>query len=404
MNRRQDTCADAEGAARRRATACKAGAAVVAAGVLLAAAGCSRTDHRIPDAAPAMPRELYQPYVGGTSQPEGLMERPAYRINIGDVLEIIYHVKNVPTPGGYRIKIEDVINIEFPWQEKFNQQRTVQGDGKIRALLVGDISAAGMTAKEIEDQLKAAYSVHIKDPEILVTVAAANVKIAELKKAITTAPRGQSRLVPVKSDGTIDLPYVGELMAAGRTVREVKSWLDRMYIENDLEEVEVTVQMLEFAPRRIYVMGEVLQPGMIESNLPITLVQSIVTAGGPNVRADQAKILVIRRDLLPLPQAVVVDLASLLSGWQAGPEGRLPDGSAWRHDFYMANGDIVYIPPTDLAKATDWIDQVFTRGIRSVFPYSGNVGVNFGYELRNAPVTVKNRSIGPPNVSTQVGP
>jgi len=369
------------------------------------ASGCSRTNHSIPDAPPAMPRELYQPYVGGTSQPEGLMERPPYRISIGDTLEIIYHVKNVPTPGGYKIKIEDVVKIEFPWFEKFNQERTVQSDGKIRCLLVGDIAAAGLTAQEIEDLLKKAYGdAAIKAPDITVTVAAANVKIAELKKAITTAPRGQSRLIPVKSDGTIDLPYVGEIMAAGRTVKEVKATLDAMYIENDLEEVEVTVQMLEFAPRRIYVMGEVLQPGMIQSDLPMTLVQAIIAAGGPNVRAEKKKILVVRRDLLPLPQAVVVDLDDLLEGQTPGPEGRLPDGSRWRYDFYMANGDVVYIPPTELAKATDWIDQVFTRGIRSVFPYSGNVGLNFGYEIRQAPVTVKNRQYGPPNINANLVP
>ena len=38
-----------------------------------------------------------------------------------------------------------------------------------------------------------------------------------------------------------------------------------------------------------------------------------------------------------------------------------------------------------LARATDWIDQVFTRGIRSVVPYSA--GLNFGYEIRSARTT-----------------
>jgi hypothetical protein len=52
--------------------------------------GCSRTDHKIPDAAPPEPPELYQPVSPKTALPEQLIERPAYRLTVGDVLEVIY--------------------------------------------------------------------------------------------------------------------------------------------------------------------------------------------------------------------------------------------------------------------------------------------------------------------------
>jgi polysaccharide export outer membrane protein len=376
-------------------------------GVLVAvvtATGCSRNCHHIPDVAPFQPPELYQPFVGGTGLPEQLVSRPPYRLAPGDVLEIIYQVKNVPSETPYELKIEDVIQIAFPYQNQFNQRLTVAGDGNIRCLLVGQIRAAGRTASDLEDQIRHAYARHLRDPELTVVVEAANVKIVELKKAITTAPRGQSRLVPIKPDGTIDLPYIGEVLVAGKTVNEAKRLLDARYAEEDLAEVEVTVQTLEFAPKRIYVMGEVLWPGGFESVAPITLLQALIHRGGPTPRSLRSKIMLLRRQYLPIPQAIVFDLETLLHATKATDFGDVPDASRYRYDTYLADGDIIYVPPTALAVANDWIDQVFTRGIRAVFPYNGYVGVNFGYQMYNAPSSFRSKNEDQPFMNSPVTP
>src|ERR1043166_4268410 len=362
---------------------------IAAAVIVSSLSGCSRSHHFIPDSAPPEPAALYQPISHVTGLPEMLVDRPPYRLAPGDVLEIIYQVKNIVSETPYELKIEDVISVKFPYQERFDQKLSVQGDGTIRCLLIGQVRAAGRTAGDLEEQLRHAYGRYMKDPELTVVAEAPNQKITELKKAITTAPRGQSRLVPIKPDGTIDLPYVGEVLVAGKTVNQAKRLLDKLYAENDLQEVEVTVQTLEFAPKRVYVMGEVYSPGMIESVPPMTLVQAIIRCGGPNGRAERSKILLVRRQFLPLPQAVVFDINQVLDASSASPNGRGPNGSAFRWDMYLADGDVIYVAPTTLAQTTDWIDQVFTRGIRSVFPYSGVVGMNFGYEIYNAPTSIK---------------
>lgn len=366
--------------------------------------GCARSGQGIPDVAPIERQELYQPFVGGTGQQENLVNRAPYRLVPGDVLEIIYQVRNVVTDSPYELKIEDIIKIAFPYQQNFEQAVTVQGDGNIRCLLLGQVRAAGRTAGDLEDELRQSYGRYIRDPELTVVVEAANVKISELKKAITTAPRGQSRLVPVKPDGTIDLPYIGEALVAGKTVNQAKRLLDARYAEEDLQEIEVTVQTLEFAARRVYVMGEVQRPGMVAAAAPMTLAQAIVHQGGPNPRADRSRILLVRRKWQPVPQALVFDMESLLSAQMPSEFGRVPHGSFWRYDVYLEDGDIIWVPPTALAVANDWIDQFFTRGIRAVLPYSGNVGLNFGYEIHNATVPVETRQVGPPNVNAQFGP
>lgn len=367
-------------------------------------AGCSRTDHRIPDAAPAGPRELYQPFAAAQGLPEQLIDRQPYRLHPGDVLEVIYQVKNVTSDTPYQLKIEDIIRISFPYQERFDQELTVQADGTIRCLLVGRVRAESLSAGELEEQLRRAYGRYIREPEMTVVVEAANVKIVELKKAITTAPRGQSRLIPIKPDGTIDLPYIGEVHVSGLTVAQAKHVLDDLYVQNDLNEVEVTVQTLNFASKKIFVMGEVLTPGMIETTGNLTLAQAVTQMGGPTYRAEKSKILLVRRKWLPLPQAIVVDLNALFETQVPSEFGLVPNGGMFRHDPYLADGDIVYVPASDLAKSADWIDLVFTKGIRSVFPYSGVVGLNFGYDLHNAESAIKTRTIGPPQINSQFGP
>ena len=376
----------------------------MAIGMLVAAGACSRTDHEIPDAVPVEPPEFYQPAEVATGVPEQLIDRPPYRLNIADVLEIIYQVKNIVSEKPYQLKIEDIIQIHFPYQERLNQKLTVQADGYVHCLLIGRMRAEGLSASDLEEQLRRAYARYIKDPELTVVVEAANVKIVELKKAITTAPRGQSRLVPIKPDGTIDLPYVGQASVAGKTVHQAKQMLDEMYAQNDLREIEVTVQLLELAPKKFYVMGEVWSPGLQESTSQTTLMQAIIRAGGPNARADTSKILLVRRQHLPLPEAVVFDMGALLSATKASPFGRVPNGSEFRYDMYLADEDVIYVPPTGLAVADDWIVQVFARGVQKIFPFTGILGMNFGYQIYNAPNTVKTKTLDRPAINTQIGP
>lgn len=121
---------------------------------LLLSQGCSRTNDHIPDVSPIEKQELYQPFVGGTGLPEQMLDRLPYRLMPSDVLEIIYQVRNIVTDKPYDLKIEDVIRIKFPYQDRFDQKLTVQGDGNIRCLMLGQVRAAGRTAGDLEEQLR----------------------------------------------------------------------------------------------------------------------------------------------------------------------------------------------------------------------------------------------------------
>jgi len=321
-------------------------------------------------------------------------------LNINDQLEIIFHVKHLTTDE-YRFHTEDIIDIKFPYYPKYDQTITINPDGKIRLLLIGEVETyedvetpkgmekRGRTVADVERELKRRYGKYFKDADLTVSFKAANIKIEELKKAITTAPRGQSRLMPVKPDGNITLPFIGDMRAFGKTIEELRADLNKAYEDIGIPELEVTAQILSVAPRKIYVMGEVYRPGVLEVDNMITLTQAIAMVGGKNTRADASKVLVVRRKNMAVPEGVVVDVERMLTASVTTKgSGGMPfaDSKAWSQDFWLDDYDVVYVPPSGLTNANDWIEKVFTRGLYSTIPFMTTL--NFGYQIRNAPTTV----------------
>lgn len=81
----------------------------------------------------------------------------------------ISSITNMPTEsiilhGG------DTIQITFPGAPNLNAQRTIRPDGKIDMQLVGEVTAAGLTPKELEKKLIDLYSDKILEKEINVVV------------------------------------------------------------------------------------------------------------------------------------------------------------------------------------------------------------------------------------------
>jgi polysaccharide export outer membrane protein len=211
--------------------------------------------------------------------------------------------------------------------------------------------------------------------------------------------------MPVNQDGTVDLPFIGSVMGFGKTIAELRHDINQAYIEADLEEIDVTVQMNHWAPHKMFVFGEVLAPGMITTKTPISIIQAVAAAGGPTPRADQRKVLLIRRKGVPVPQGAMVDLEHLMTAKTSTEHGLLPDFSQFRHDIWMQDMDIVYVPKSGLASFNDWVDQVFTKGIRSIVPYNFSTNLNFGYELHSETSRFKDVSgARAPNVNIGLGP
>ena len=102
-----------------------------------------------------------------------------------------------------------------------------------------------------------------------------------------------SRTVPVRPDGFISLPLLGEVEAAGRTPAELAKLIGEK-LKPFVQEPNVAVIVREVNSARVYVTGEVARPGAYPLRGRISVLQAIALAGGFSDFADKDGIVVIR--------------------------------------------------------------------------------------------------------------
>ena len=101
--------------------------------------------------------------------------------------------------------------------------------------------------------------------------------------------------VTVMSDGRITFPLIGDVMAMGRTVTELKNDITEK-LKNYVSNPEVTVIVRESRSRPIYVIGMVNQPGTYQLESDMTVLQALSVAGGFTEWADKKYIMIVRRE------------------------------------------------------------------------------------------------------------
>lgn len=101
--------------------------------------------------------------------------------------------------------------------------------------------------------------------------------------------------VTVRSDGLISLPLLNDVKAAGLTpdqLREEVVKVSQKFITNP----SVVVIVREIRSRRVFITGEINQPGAFPINGPMTVLQLLSLAGGTKEFADKTAIVILRGD------------------------------------------------------------------------------------------------------------
>lgn len=104
-----------------------------------------------------------------------------------------------------------------------------------------------------------------------------------------------SRTVPVRMDGHISLPLIDEVQAAGLTPLQLKGVLIEK-LKKFIDEPNVSVIVMEANSHKVYVSGQVRNPGVYRLRSETTILQIIPMAGGFTEWANQKKILLIRKE------------------------------------------------------------------------------------------------------------
>jgi polysaccharide export outer membrane protein len=104
-----------------------------------------------------------------------------------------------------------------------------------------------------------------------------------------------SRTVPVRRDGIISLPLVDEIKAEGLTPLQLKEILAQRFKEF-IGNPNITVMVMEANSFKVYLSGQIRNPGVYRLRSETSLLQIISMAGGFTDWANQKKILIIRKE------------------------------------------------------------------------------------------------------------
>ena len=141
--------------------------------------------------------------------------------------------------------------------------------------------------------------------------------------------------IPVRPDGRISFPLIGDVVAVDRTTGEIQAEITER-LAQFLVEPKVNVLVREYRSQQYTIIGQVVKPGTFELNTSLSLTQALARSGG----LQQGQFHATSVELADLSHAFIsrkgrmlpVDFVALFSG------GDL------RYDIPLRSGDYIYIP------------------------------------------------------------
>ncbi|PSQ97772.1 MAG: sugar ABC transporter substrate-binding protein [Bacteroidetes bacterium SW_9_63_38] len=141
--------------------------------------------------------------------------------------------------------------------------------------------------------------------------------------------------LPVDREGRVTVPNVGQFTVAGKRLdtlrQEMKTWLSRSYsgLTSEPQTVFMDLTLTRIQPSRVFVLGEVPQPGGYTVSSYATVFNALYSVGGPLKRGSLRNIRVIRDGEV----VSTVDLYDYLM------EGYSPNS------VQLQSNDYVFVPP-----------------------------------------------------------
>lgn len=158
-----------------------------------------------------------------------------------------------------------------------------------------------------------------------------------------------SKKVQIDPYGKFMYPLIGEINANGISVLRL-SEIIKEGLSNYLVDPNITVSIVSIKSQKVYVVGEVIRPGVFSMDTPMSAIEAISQAGGFTLDAKDESVIVIRgnRDT---PQLIKLDLEDALKGID------------FAQNIQLKGGDIVYVPPTFIADVSRF--SVYLKNILS---------------------------------------
>lgn len=165
----------------------------------------------------------------------------------------------------------------------------------------------------------------------------------ELDIVVHTAPE-LNRTVTIGPDGRFRMPYTGPIHATARTVDEVRESV-QLAMARELKNPDLDVLLVGTASQRIFVGGDVANPGLFEMPGLIDPLQAVIMAGGATDQGRKSSVILMRRMPGGEVKSAVLDLKAGL---------RDPGAADWGP---LRRFDIVYVTRKPIANQNLFVRQ-----------------------------------------------
>ena len=266
---------------------------------------------------------------------------PDYVIGVGDILSIT----QLKAAG------QETVNVKVPLS------------GKISYSFLDDIQASGQTTTEVDDTITQQLEAYVKKPRVEVSVSEFSSKkvfllgeIARIEGLPQSGPgvytlKGKTSLLTMlisiggqtsKADlNRVELTRGGKIYYLNLNKILQGAGGEDIFLENGdrvvIAEQPIFKKEEDFIKNRVYVLGDVHNPGLYESKTDVTILEAITRAGGANLSAARSRVRIVRGNSKN-PEVIPIDLK------------RLIDNSDLSLNVPLQDGDVVYVPTSFLGK------------------------------------------------------
>ena len=277
----------------------------------------------------------------------------------------------------YKIGPEDVLEISL-WEGIEENKYTVQvrPDGKISFTFFQDLYVSGLTVSELDNLLTRKFSRYIRQPKVAVRVKEYNSKFVSLLGAIATTGgvivgpdttrgsrtgpgnyflTGKTTVLQViaRAGGPTEKANLREVNIRRKTGKATTVNINKTITQGDLtqnpvldaEDTVVIPVLGEERKNRVFVFGEVINPGVIPTRGDLTVVEALALAGGFKQRAVLGDAKILRGDMTR-PEVIACDIDKILR------EGDMSQ------NITLRNGDMLFVPKNAIGRISDWLREI----------------------------------------------
>jgi polysaccharide export outer membrane protein len=258
----------------------------------------------------------------------------------------------------YRIGEEDVVAISVYAEADLSVEQAVRPDGMIAFPLVGDVRASGLTPDELRTDIETLLSRFVRTPRATVVVTEYNsrkvIALGEVRNPGTQKFAASVNLLEgiAQAGGvTENADLRRALLVRNGEVLPInfESLLRRADLSQNVPlQPEDVILVPDVSDKKIFVLGEVRDPMVINPRHDIDLIEAITMAGGFTDEAKSSEIFIVRGGLSE-PELLGVDAQAVLRKGEVA------------NNLVLQSGDIVFVPETGIASVA-----AFFRDLRDI--------------------------------------